>query len=71
MFPAFRVGEDYPPDYFRTLLTVYRFSTVGSADHVVVLDEGEVVATGTHEELLETSEYYRRLASTIAEPAPT
>lgn len=45
------------------LVVAHRFSTVRSADRIVVLEEGEVVAVGSHEELLGTSEYYRAVAT--------
>ena len=35
-----------------------RISTVMSADQILVLDKGQIVAQGKHEELLETSEIY-------------
>jgi len=35
-----------------------RISTVMSADQILVLDKGQIVARGKHEELLETSEIY-------------
>ena len=35
-----------------------RISTVMNADQILVLERGTVVARGTHEELLETSEIY-------------
>jgi ABC-type multidrug transport system fused ATPase/permease subunit len=48
----------------RALLVVaHRLSTVLDSDQIVVLDEGRVVARGTHEELLETSALYRELAT--------
>ncbi|MGP4025016.1 ABC transporter ATP-binding protein [Actinomadura sp. 3N407] len=48
------------------LVIAHRFSTVRAAAHVVVLDEGRIVARGTHEDLMETSEYYRFLATSLA-----
>ncbi len=48
----------------RALLVVaHRLSTVLDSDEIVVLDAGQVVATGTHEELVETSPLYRELAA--------
>ena len=48
----------------RTLLVVaHRLSTVVDADQIVVLDQGRVVATGTHEELVLSSPLYRELAA--------
>lgn len=48
----------------RTLLVVaHRLSTVVDADQIVVMEEGQVVATGTHRELVETSPLYRELAT--------
>jgi ATP-binding cassette subfamily B protein len=35
-----------------------RISTVLNADQILVLDQGKIAASGTHEELLETSELY-------------
>jgi len=35
-----------------------RISTVMSADLILVLDKGQIVAQGKHEDLLETSEIY-------------
>ena len=44
-----------------TLLITHRLSQIRWADHIVVLRRGRVVAQGTHEDLLETSESYRRI----------
>ncbi len=38
-----------------------RISTVLNADQILVLDRGQVVARGTHEELLESSEIYAEI----------
>ncbi len=49
----------------RTLVVVaHRLSTVVDSDQIAVLEEGRVVATGRHEELLLTSPLYRELATT-------
>ncbi len=48
----------------RALLVVaHRLSTVLDSDQIVVLDQGRVVARGTHDELVGTSPLYRELAS--------
>ncbi|MGY1718211.1 ABC transporter ATP-binding protein [Blastococcus sp. SYSU DS0552] len=48
----------------RALLVVaHRLSTVLDSDQIVVLDEGRVVARGTHDELVGTSPLYRELAA--------
>ena len=43
------------------LIIAHRLHTVIGADQIVVLDNGNVEAQGTHAELLETSPVYRRL----------
>jgi ATP-binding cassette subfamily B protein/ATP-binding cassette subfamily C protein len=48
----------------RTLLIVaHRLSTVVDADQIVVLEDGAVVATGRHGELITGSDLYRELAT--------
>jgi ATP-binding cassette, subfamily B, bacterial len=44
-----------------TLLITHRISQIRWADRILVLRRGELVAQGTHEELLATSEAYRRI----------
>ena len=45
------------------VIVAQRVSTVLSADVIIVLDGGEVVGKGTHEELLKTNETYREIVN--------
>ena len=45
-----------------TFVIAHRLSTIALADDVVVLERGEIVARGTHGELLDDSELYREIA---------
>lgn len=54
-----------------TVLITHRLSQIRWADHIVVLRNGRVAAQGTHEELLASSEAYRRIfARYEGVPAP-
>jgi ATP-binding cassette subfamily B protein len=44
-----------------TILITHRLSQIRWADHIVVFRQGEIVSQGTHKELLESSEAYRRI----------
>jgi subfamily B ATP-binding cassette protein MsbA len=44
-----------------TLVIAHRLSTIESADQVIVLDQGRVVESGTHQELLANNRTYARL----------
>jgi len=44
-----------------TLVIAHRLSTIREADQIVVLDHGQIVETGSHEELLRLQRYYAAL----------
>ncbi len=46
-----------------TVVIAHRLSTVIGADRIVVMDEGQIIAQGSHEDLLNTSPLYHELAS--------
>lgn len=44
-----------------SIVIAHRLSTIQNADNIVVMDHGRIVETGTHNQLLETEGYYRKL----------
>jgi ATP-binding cassette subfamily B protein len=44
------------------IIVAQRISTIMKADKIIVIDEGKIVGTGRHEELLKTSQEYREIA---------
>lgn len=46
---------------YTILIIAHRLSTVIDSDRIFVVDNGQIVDTGTHEELLKNSEYYKGL----------
>ena len=46
-----------------TIIIAHRLATVQKADRIIVMDDGQVVASGTHTQLLSSSPLYARLAA--------
>jgi len=54
-------------DHRTTPVIAHRRSTVQSADRILVLDKGQIVAQGRHPEVLASSMLYRQLCSTLVD----
>lgn len=49
-----------------TIVIAHRLSTIRDAHRIAVLHEGRVYAQGTHQELLESNELYRRMCARLS-----
>ena len=54
-----------------TLIIAHRLATVVNADRIAVLEQGRIIATGSHAELMENCELYARLAAMQFDPDMT
>ncbi len=46
-----------------TLVIAHRLATIRGADRIIVMDEGKIVQTGTHDSLIAEEGLYARLAN--------
>ncbi|MBQ1965607.1 MAG: ABC transporter ATP-binding protein, partial [Clostridia bacterium] len=58
---ALRLALQNPGFSATTFIVSQRASSVRHADLIIVLDDGEAVGMGTHEELIETCEVYQEI----------
>ncbi len=53
------------------LVIAHRLSTVKSADKILVMDEGRLVESGSHQDLVQKNGLYKELYETQFQPSPT
>ena len=53
------LGEHFPDTTI--LMIAQRISSLQGADHILLLEDGECIGYGTHEELLAGSKFYRQI----------
>jgi ATP-binding cassette subfamily B protein len=58
---ALRAALSHETSEATVLIVAQRVSTIRDADRIVVLDEGKVVGSGTHEQLMQDNETYREI----------
>jgi len=53
------------------LIVAQRVGTIMDADQIIVLDQGEIVGRGTHEELMASNDIYREIANSQLNSSPS
>ena len=53
------------------LIVAQRVGTIMNADQIIVLDQGEIVGRGTHEELMASNDIYREIAYSQLNSSPS
>lgn len=48
-------------DKYTILIIAHRLSTIVESDRIMIVDDGKILATGTHKELLHKNKYYKKL----------
>jgi ATP-binding cassette subfamily B protein len=43
------------------VVIAHRLSTILDADKIIVMDHGQIIGIGKHEDLLKTTPYYKKL----------
>ncbi|WP_271395577.1 ABC transporter ATP-binding protein [Neomicrococcus lactis] len=56
-----RAALEEPTKDAAVIIVAQRVSTITSADQILVMENGEIVGRGTHEELMESNETYREI----------
>ena len=51
-------------DYYTIIIVAHRLSTIINCDKIFFLENGEIVDSGTHEELLQKNKNYKKLYKT-------
>ncbi len=46
---------------YTILIIAHRLSTIVESDRIMIVDDGKIIATGTHKELLRKNKYYKKL----------
>ncbi len=59
-----KIRASFKSDYLKDVTKIViaqRITSVMDSDLIVILDEGKIIASGTHDELMKNSEVYREI----------